>query len=163
VLRLPLLALAALATSSVAADPRPYMKRANPNELPLLVEAAGCPVDAAAVRAMAEGVVTRSRIKPLDPTTVEVPLAFPWLYVNVNCLEGGVVFRTDVDFLTVQGGDLVRFALNGYGGLGMAAKDGAYILDEIKARVEAAVTDYVKANLEPTVTPETSRRSNRAR
>jgi hypothetical protein len=42
-------------------------------------------------------------------------------------------------------------------------KDGAYILDGIKERVEAAVTDYVKANSEPNVTPEPPRRSNRAR
>ena len=163
-LRLLLLGLAALATASVAADPRPYMKRAKPNELPLLVETYGCPVDAVTVRAMAEGVMTRSQVTPLDPTKIEIPLPPPWLYVNVTCLDGGVAFRTDVDFVSRQGADLVRLSLNGYGGLGMAEdKDAAYVLDGIKERVEAAVTDYVKANLEPTVTPETSRRSNRTR
>jgi len=165
VLRLPLLVLAALATWSVVADPQPYMKRANPNELPLLVETYGCPVDTAAVRAMAEDVMTRAGIKPIDPTKLELPQAVPWLFVNVNCLDRGAAFRTDVDFIARQGAELVRFALNGYGGLGMAEdKDGAYILDGIKERVEAAVADFVKANLEPTVTPpETSRRSNRTR
>jgi len=163
-LRLSFLALAALAASSVAADPWPYMKRVNPNELPLLVETRGCPIDTAAVREMAEGVLARSQIKPLDPTKIEVPLPPPWLYVNVSCLGGGVAFRTDVDFVGRRGADIVRLSLSGYGGLGMAEdKDAAYILDGIKERVEAAVTDYVKANSEPSVTPETSRRSNRSR
>ena len=161
-LKQPLLVLTALATSA-AADPQPYMKRANPNDLPLLVEAAGCPVDAAAVRAMAESVMTQARVRPSDPAIVEVPPAFPWLYVNVHCLDGGAVFRTDVDFLALQGGDLVRMALSGYGGFGAAPKDRAYILNAIKQRVEAAINDYVKANAEPTVTPEPSRRSNRTR
>jgi hypothetical protein len=164
VLRLSLLVLTAFAAASVAADPWPYMKRANPNELPLLVETRGCPVDTAAVREMAEGVLARSQIKPLDPTKIEVPLPPPWLYVNVGCLAGGVAFRTDVDFIGRQGVDIVRLSLSGYGGLGMADdKDGAYILDGIKERVEAAVTDYVKANSEPNVTPEEPRRSNRRR
>jgi len=125
------------------------MKRATPNELPLLVETYGCPVDNAAVRSMAEEVMARAGIKPIDPTKLELPQAVPWLFVNVNCLDGGAAFRTDVDFIARQGGDLVRFALNGYAGLGMAGKDGAYILDGIKERVEAAVTDYVKANFDP--------------
>ena len=167
-LRLSLLAFAALVAAPVAADPWPYMKRLNPSELPLLVETRGCPVDAATVREMAEGVLARVEIKPLDPTKIEVPLPPPWLYVNVNCLDGGLAFRTDVDFVGRQGAEIVRFGLNGYGGLGMAEdKDGAYILDATEERVEAAVTDYVKANSEPNVTPapipETRRRSNRAR
>jgi hypothetical protein len=140
------------------------MKRATPTELPLLVEAYGCPVDAVTVRAMAEDVMTRSQITPLDPTKIETPLPSPWLYVNVTCLDGGVAFRTDVDFVSRQGADLVRLSLNGYGGLGMAEdKDAAYILEGIKERVEAAIGDYVKANSEPTVAPETPRRSNRRR
>jgi hypothetical protein len=165
-LRLSLLAFAAVAASSVAADPWPYMQRLNAGELPLLVETRGCPVDAATVREMAEGVLTRAEIKPLDPTKIEVPLPPPWLYVNVNCLDGGVAFRADVDFVGRQGAEIVRFGLNGYGGLGMAEdKDGAYILGVTRERVEAAVADYVKANSEPNVTepPETRRRSNRAR
>lgn len=163
-LKLPLLAFAAFAALSVAADPWPYMKRVNSNELPLLVETRDCPVNTATVRQMAEGVLTRSQIAPLDPTKIEVPLAPPWLSVNVACLGGGVAFRTDVDFIGQQGADLVRFSLNSYGGLGMAEdKDGAYILDEIKQRVEAAVADYVTANAEPDVPPPAPRRSNRDR
>jgi hypothetical protein len=57
----------------------------------------------------------------------------------------------------------VRLALSGYGGFGSAPKDGAYILNAIKQRVEAAINDYVKANAEPSVTPAAPRRSNRAR
>jgi len=168
VLKLPFLALTAFAASSVAADPWPYMRRANSNELPLLVETRDCPVDAATVRQMAEGVLTRFQVAPLDPTKVEVPLAPPWLYVNVACLGGGVAFRTDVDFIGRQGADLARFSLNSYSGLGVAEdRDGAYILDEIKQRVEAAVADYVAANAEPaaepSASPPTPRRSNRAR
>jgi hypothetical protein len=91
-------------------------------------------------------------------------LAPPWLSVNVACLGGGVAFRTDVDFIGQQAADLVRFSLNSYGGLGMAEdRDGAYILDEIKQRVEAAVADYVAANSEPDVPPATTGRSNRGR
>ena len=165
-LKLPLLALTAFAVSSAAAAPWPYMKRANSKELPLLVEARDCPVDAAAVRQMAESVFARFQIAPLDPTKVEVPLATPWLYINVACLGGGVAFRADVDFVGRQDAELVRLSLNSYSGLGMAEdKDGAYILDAIKQRVEAAVADYVKANSEPEpdVPPAPSRRSNRAR
>jgi len=164
VLKLPFLALAAFAASSAAADPWPYMKREKSNELPLLIETRDCPVDTATVRQMTESVLTRSQIAPLDPTKIEVPLAPPWLYVNVACLGGGVAFRTDVDFVGQQGAELVRLSLNSYGGLGMAEdKDAAYILDEIKQRVEAAVADYVAANAEPDVPPATPGRSNRAR
>lgn len=166
--KLSLLALAAFAASSAAADPWPYMKRASSNELPLLIEARDCPVDSAAVQEMAESVLTRFQIAPLDPTKSEFPLATPWLYVNVACLGGGVAFRTDVDFIGQQGADLVRMSLNSYGGLGVAEdKDGGYILDEIKRRVEAAVADYVQANSESDVAadpaPATPRRSNRGR
>jgi hypothetical protein len=164
VLKLLLLALAAFAASSVVADPWPYMKRVNSNELPLLVETRDCPVDTATVRQMAESVLTRFQVAPLDPTKIEVPLASPWLSVNVACLGGGVAFRTDVDFIGRQGTDLVRLSLNSYGGLGLAEdRDGAYILDEIKQRVEAAVADYIEANSEPDVPPETPRRSSRDR
>src|SRR5262245_22313492 len=164
VFRLPLVAVAAFVASSVAADPWPYMRRMNANELPLLVETRDCPVDTATVRQMAESVLTRVQIAPLDPIKVEVPLAPPWLYVNVACLGGGVAFRTDVDFIGRQGADLVRLSLNSYGGLGMAEdRDGAYILDAIKQRLEAAVAHYVKANSAPSVPPETPRRSKHAR
>jgi hypothetical protein len=117
---------------------------------------------------MAESVLTRFQIAPLDPTKIEVPLPHPWLYVNVACLGGGVAFRTDVDFVGRQGADLVRLSLNSYSGLGIAEdRDGAYILDEIEQRVEAAVADYVAANAatepEPDVPPATPRRSNRDR
>lgn len=163
-LKLSFLVLAAFAASSVAADPWPYMQRENPNELPLLVETRGCPVDSATVLQMAESVLTRSQITPLDPTKIEVPLPPPWLSVNVTCLGGGVAFRMDVDFIGRQGAELVRFSLNSYNGLGTAEdKDGAYILDELEQRVEAAVADYVAANSEPKVPPATTGRSNRAR
>jgi hypothetical protein len=165
-LKLPLLALAAFAASSAAAEPSPYMKRERANELPLLVETLDCPVDNAAVRRMAEGVFARFQIAPLDPTQIEIPLAPPWLNVNVACLGGGLVFRTDVDFIGRVDAELVRLSLNSYAGLGLAEdKDAAYILDEIKRRVEAAVADYVAANAnsEPDVSAETPRRSNRAR
>jgi hypothetical protein len=141
------------------------MKRESSNELPLLVETRDCPADTAAVRQMAESVFARFQIAPLDPTKSELPMAPPWLYVNVACLGGGVVFRTDVDFIGRQGAEVARLALSGYSGLGMAEdKDRAYILDEIQQRVEAAVADYVKANSEASAPPqETPRRSNRTR
>ncbi len=144
------------------------MKRANSNELPLLVEARDCPVDSAAVRRMAESVLTQSQVTPLDPTKVEVPLPTPWLYVNVACVGGGAAFRTDVDFVGQQGADLVRWSLSSYSGLGTASdRSGSYILGELKQRVEAAVADYVKANAETEpeteVAPAPSRRSNRSR
>jgi hypothetical protein len=162
-LKRPLLALAVFAASSVAAEPSLYMKRVSSTELPLLVDTRGCPVDTAAVRQMAESVFARSQITPLDPTKVEVPLAHPWLSINVACLGGGVAFRTDVDFIGRLDVELVRLSLNGYGGFGMADKDAAFILEEIKQRVEAAVADYVAANAAPDVSAETPRRSGRAR
>lgn len=162
-LKLPLLALAVFAASAVAADPSPHMRRVSSTELPLLVDTRGCPVDTAAVRQMAESVFARFEITPLDPTMIEVPLAHPWLSVNVACLGGGVAFRTDVDFVGRLDVELVRLSLNGYGGFGMADKDAAFILEEIKQRVEAAVADYVMANSAPDVPAETPRRSGRGR
>jgi hypothetical protein len=168
--KLSLLALAGFAASFAAAAPSPYMQRAKSNELPLLVETRGCPVDAATVRQMAESVFNRSQIAALDPTKIEVPLAPPWLSVNVACLGGGVAFRIDVDFIGRLGDDLVRLSLNSYAGLGLAEdKDTAYILGEIEQRVEAAVADYVAANAQPRSQPSaepdapTRRRSSRDR
>jgi hypothetical protein len=140
------------------------MKRANSKELPLLVETRDCPVDTAAVRAMAESVFARFQIAPIDPSKLELPEAPPWLHVNVACLGGGMAFRADVDFIGRQGADLVRLSLNGYTALGVVEdKDPAYILGEIQQRVEAAVRDYVSANAEPDAAPSTPGRRNRDR
>lgn len=144
------------------------MRREKSTELPLLVDTRGCPVDAAAVRKTAEGVFSGFQVTPVDPTKIEIPLPPPWLSVNVACLGGGVAFRTDVDFIGRLDAELVRLSLNSYGGLGIAEdKDAAYILDEVKQRVEAAVADYVAANAAaaaaPDVSAETPRRSNRNR
>lgn len=140
------------------------MKRQNASELPLLVETRDCPVATAAVREMAESVLARFQITPIDPSKLEVPQAPPWLSINVACVGGGVAFRTDVDFVGLQGAELVRWSLNGYSGLGVAEdKDAAYVLDEIKQRVEAAVADYVSANAEADAPPEAPSRRNRGR
>jgi len=137
--------LSLLLLSGVAsADPEPWMKRENPNELAVSTGADDeCGFSDRKLRETVDGVLIRSRIKPLGLS--ESPGWFV-LMVNVDCAQE--VFRITIDFADEIDSDLTRLGLIGYGSYGVYAGESDYLLRAVTRRVELAITDYLKANFD---------------
>ena len=141
-----------LLAGNVLADPEPWMEKENPDELALLIGVdEDCSVTEDAVRDMANGVLIRSRIKPLDWARVLEPFG---LRVSIDCTPDSVVFMILVDFIDQlpipdhSGLFDIRFARTGYTSFGTTSGDAEYILNAAKRNVERAITDYLKANFD---------------
>jgi hypothetical protein len=75
------------------------------------------------------------------------PSNTPWLLVAANCDDAR--FDISVDFIVEDfEGFRHRAGLLGYGSSGTHADDSKYVLDAIQEAVEAAITDYLKANFD---------------
>ena len=96
-MRLAVALIAALVADAATADPQPWMMRGDPNDLPVLfLSSPNCPSDAMIIRNTAEGVLVRSRIKPLS-FLISGGRGFPILAIEVAC--EGTAYRIDIEFL----------------------------------------------------------------
>ena len=131
-------------------EPRPHLKKDNPNELGWLASAASeCPMTDDEVAEVLKGVLIRSRIKPV-PLTDGLGI-----YVDVVCYgvnsSTQYAFSIDVDFvdkLQVEGWLVpIRYMYgDGYDAIGIQNKEA--LMQATKDSVERAITDYLKANFD---------------
>ena len=133
------------------AEFKPWMikayKQANPNELAYWVGVhPDCPISRAEVVEIMEGVFVRSRIKPLGGSHWTMkPLN---LTVSLGCMKHE--YDNPMFSIHMRFGDSSReipieyVALYSY--FGMGGKE--FIKTALRARTEAAMTDYLKANFD---------------
>lgn len=130
----------------------PVLKVNNPNELAVWTSAGEtCPVTNDDLNEITSGVLIRSRVKPL--------LGDEWvknsvhLQVTVDCarvfVEGNTyAYKTAITWSNASGQTSFHYAWD-YGRLGgMDITDPARLKTSIKGSVEAAITDYIKANFD---------------
>lgn len=123
----------------------PLLKQPNPDELAFSILIDGsCPLHRDAVSETVEGVLIRSRIKPLSWTAwVDRK---PYLSVRLNCMaswDSRLVYNVEVFFGDATGTFPVIYDAN-FGSLGIGKPEG--ILNAVKANVERAMVIYVRAN-----------------
>jgi hypothetical protein len=126
------------------------IKVPNPNELPLLpTVSSGCKaMSVAELQAVAEGVLVRSRIKPLGLLDhLKDPAKYPiYLSVSLDCFgDEPYNFNLRVAFGKAEPEPLVAFE-HPYGTYGRAPT--ATIKSEAREELEKAITDYVKVNFD---------------
>ena len=134
------------------ADPQPWMKKENPNELAIFVNwDSECPFTKDEMQTAVEGVLTRSRINPSD-NWLDDPV---FLNVTMHCIDDPntewYIYETDVDYVVshISGRfehTMVFYDYGAYHAIGIATK--GPIFDTIKELTKEAVTDYVKANFD---------------
>lgn len=141
-----LLILLTLMPVSALADPEPWMKKENSNELPVTVFSTCSKLAMDEGLRIVDGVLTRSRIKSVraDPS---VSANFPWLLIFIRCADDLSKCGTNVDFVNEDSqGYRHRQGITGYGSHGYCAGDVAFFRERLREGVEAAITDYLRAN-----------------
>jgi hypothetical protein len=125
------------------------LKRAKPDELALgLILDDDCGESQDEFLALAESVLTQSRIKPLSASTS--PDGFH-LKVVVDCIERKTWFVVTANFLALSNGNLARRGSD-YSVYGTLGGDPAFLKSNFRQTVEDAITDYLKVNFD--LTPE---------
>jgi hypothetical protein len=146
------LLLTVLFSAYAGAEPSDWFKQAikvpNPNELPLLpTVSSGCKaMSVAELQAIGEGVLVRSRIKPLGLLDhLEDPTKYPiYLSVSLDCFgDEPYNFNLRVAFGKARPEPLVAFEYP-YGTYGRAPT--AAMKSEAREELEKAITDYIKVN-----------------
>ncbi len=133
-------------------DPEPWMKKENPNELGVFVFVTKrCPMTDSELRELLEGVLVRSRIKPVSWVAGDI-----YLDVDLDCTQSQssnhVIFNFVIDFTGVallegKGNVPVRFGKFKSGGVfGSASLNEAK--QAMKVQIESVITDYLQANFD---------------
>ncbi len=147
-----------------------YLKplaKENPNEFHVrYFQDAECTISEEAVESMIDGVLTRSRIKRLtyydwlvrgyrDRTGGDLGLDQLFLVVEVSCItSNNQIFGIMVRFADkVNRHPNLKFKremyhLRDYGSIGRHNSGPEFLMGQIKAGVERALTDYLKANFD---------------
>ena len=133
-----------LLAGNVLADPEPWMKKDNPNELAAVAYVRCDLVSRASVLELLEDSLIRARIKPLNFDLAPTALA---ITVTLNCSQN--VYAYSIDFIEGKDGYYIRY---GYlpinGAIGASEGDQNYILDSIRRQIDAVIADYLKANFD---------------
>jgi len=117
--------------------------RENPDRLATSVYVSGnCAIAASEVEDIVNGALIHSRIQPIDYV---VASGFFYLEISVDCLEGTDAFSAAINFRDVIDHTVVRLGED-YGGFGTHENDKRFLLGRIKAGIDAAVGDYLRAN-----------------
>jgi hypothetical protein len=146
------LVLLAFASQISLAQERPAwfksaIKSPTPNELSYyLVASKNCPFDLEKAQTVVDGVLIRSRIKPLrEDIFVDNRV---YLNMTISCLvlkSNNPVFDVEVNFARISPYPSIIFDQHfGTSGIG----DSDYILQAFKESVESAVTEHIKANFD---------------
>jgi len=149
-LLLILLTLSTAAQAELEEWYKKAIKVPNPNELPLLTATSGCESSIKEdFRSVVEGVLVRSRIKPLQIAEhFTKPEKYP---INLNAAVSCVAdlelytFLIAVSFGRINLEEGVNFIVP-YGSIGR--NETAVIKNEVKKSIERAITDYVKVNFD---------------
>ncbi len=143
-----------LLSYSACAEPKPWMKQPNPNDLGLFASVArSCPFTEEALVNRIEGEFLRARVKPTKS------LAFN-LTVNIRCMsiedKGGTLMGNVVSYEIRYGskmpnGEFVLYESPNHGsmlvgGKGTDAKQ--YFISTITDDVALSLTDFLKANFQ---------------
>ena len=128
------------------AEPQPWMKKEDPNELAFAFSY-GAPcngVSGESVSRTAQDVIVRSRIK-----VAPLMSGKRYLLLRLWCTESGGLFlyRFDIDIAMLSSKHgLIRFGESSRGGYGLNDAEG--LTADIKTRTESFVADYLRANFD---------------
>jgi len=148
VLMLPMVALA---------DPQPWMKKENPNELGVDTWSTdSCPITNSELQELVEGVLVRSRIKPVS-FVGELGRGNPYLDVLLDCGADNTSLQRSpvdvrIDFIQsvfIEGKGNIRVRL---GQIPAGSRFGVGNIEDIKQAIkdelEEVVADYLQANFD---------------
>ena len=147
-----IIALGVLFCSAATAEPRPWMKKENPETLHFVTVVQGCPHSDAEVRKIINGVLIRSRLRPgALGTSSEEPFGFA---LELSCLatedSDSFFYSLELRFMRLFIDRISLKAVPVYRQLGRGYR-GA-IEDRIRGGVEDLLADYLQANFD--LTPE---------
>ena len=136
-------ALSLLLLSLAVADPQPWMKKENPDDLPLVVRFAKvCPDAEETYQELLVRVLTRSRLRGDFANGLGI-------YVDVQCTSTPdpeiFIFVIDVSFILLEGSEMMMFSEE-YMKYGLASAES--IRTQLRAKTEDAITDYLQANFD---------------
>jgi len=129
-----------------AAELEPWYKEVlqagNPNSLSYFTFAdKDCGIDGALLDELLEGVLIRSRVKPIRGFDDLI-----YLSVDVSCTSSVNAFSVSIRFGRYQPKPSILYDVS-YGGVGGGTSlDPTYMLNGIKVGIEDAITDYISAN-----------------
>ncbi len=161
--------VAVFATGIASAEPQPWMKKKDPNELGyyFIQEIFSCQLNVPA--GLIADILTRSRIKALDyfameaQATMDRIMRLPaesrtphpsqhaaiFLDVHVNCAalpndRYAVAMR--INWARWDGQNRMLYANPDYSSVGYGPPE--FVIQGLKDRIESAITDYLKANFD---------------
>lgn len=124
------------------------IKVKDPGKLVVLVYSEStCPLTADEIYEITDGVLIRSRIKPIHYISEEHELGL-YLDISLKCIKKNSDFYTFVSdvYFADSSGDVNVLYDYSFGNYGNAPKE--FIKQEVKSYIEDAVTQYVKANFD---------------
>ena len=141
-----LLSLALLLPVLAIADPQPWMKKENPNELYLMfLYEHECSIARESLEQPLTDVLARSRIRRLQSVGIEI-----FILVSFACseYEDNVIYSFDIDFASVPSSysSVVRYGSSSIGSFGVQPRDSA--IRNLKERFEELIADYLRANFD---------------
>ena len=139
----------------------PYLERlhkSNPDSLFVDYGQFECSISEEAVETMIDGILTRSRIKRLTKDEWVETVGFDQLFLDVSVSCNDKTFSVGVRFADMMrrhlttdgwyGPSRLMYHTRPYGSFGLWGSDNEYLIGQIKAGVERALTDYMKANFD---------------
>ena len=151
-MRVAIIILGVLLSSAATAEPQPWLKKENPETLHFaLIVDQDCPSSSSEIKAIANGVLIRSRLRPGDYLESEELFGFFVLIVcdRIVSQNNRYAYMTEVRFIRHLGNrNILEFANYGSFGIG----DRVAIETSIRGSIENLVMDYLQANFD--LTPE---------
>ena len=123
------------------------IKSKTPNQLPYYIGVSkDCPIKLTRAESVVEGVLIRSRVKPLKGDIYAAGIVYLNIYVSCVPLESNnPVFNIEVNFGRINPKPAIIFDQS-FGNSGIGDQD--FIMQVLKERVESAMTAYIKANFD---------------